>query len=105
MLVGSARVSTFDQHPAVQTDARTAAGCTRRFTEKASGAQRDRPELHAAIAYLRTGDTRVVWKRDRLARAMRQRMETVEELEQHGIGLRSLTEHIDTTTAGGRLIT
>lgn len=104
MLVGYARVSTLDQNPALQTDALTGAGCERLFTEKASGAQRDRPELKASLDYLRSGDTLVVWKLDRLARSMRQLIETVEELDRRGIHLRSLTESIDTTTPGGRLI-
>lgn len=104
MLVGYARVSTLDQKPALQTDALKAAGCTRIFTEKASGAQRDRPELKATLDYLREGDTLVVWKLDRLARSMRQLIETVEDLQTRGIELRSLMENIDTTTAGGRLI-
>jgi DNA invertase Pin-like site-specific DNA recombinase len=104
MLVGYARVSTLDQKSALQTDALTAAGCARIFTEKASGAQRDRPELKAALDYIREGDTLVVWKLDRLARSIHQLIETVEDLEARGIGLRSLTENIDTTTSGGRLI-
>jgi DNA invertase Pin-like site-specific DNA recombinase len=104
MLVGYARVSTLDQKPALQTDALTAAGCARIFTEKASGAQRDRPELKAALDYLRSGDTLVVWKLDRLARSMRQLIETLEEVQARGIELRSLTESIDTATPGGRLV-
>lgn len=104
MLVGYARVSTQDQNPALQHDALTAAGCEKVFTEKASGAQRDRPELGAAIAYMRAGDSLVVWKLDRLARSLPQLIETVAHLEAEGIGFRSLTETIDTTTAGGKLI-
>ena len=104
MLVGYARVSTLDQKPALQTDALTSAGCERIFTETASGAQRDRSELKAALAYLRSGDTLVVWKRDRLARSMHQLIETVEDLQVRGIELRSLTESIDTVTSGGRLV-
>ncbi len=104
MLVGYARVSTLDQKPALQTDALTSAGCERIFTETASGAQRDRPELKAALAYLRSGDTLVVWKLDRLARSMRQLIETVEDLQARGIELRSLTESIDTATSSGRLV-
>lgn len=104
MLVGYARVSTLDQKPALQTDALKLIGCERIFTEKASGAQRDRPELKAAIDYLRSGDTLVVWKLDRLARSMRQLIETVEDLQARGIELRSLTESIDTATPGGRLV-
>lgn len=104
MLVGYSRVSTQDQNPALQLDALTAAGCERVFTEKASGAQRDRPELAAAISYMRAGDSLVVWKLDRLARSLPQLIETVAHLEAQCIGLRSLTEAVDTTTAGGKLI-
>lgn len=104
MLIGYARVSTQDQKPELQLDALKVAGCERVFEEKASGAQRDRPELMAAIDYLRKGDTLVVWKLDRLARSLKQLIETVELLEDQGIGLRSLTENIDTATSGGRLI-
>lgn len=104
MLVGYARVSTQDQKPGLQLDALEAAGCEKVFREKASGAQRDRPQLAAAIDYMRKGDTLVVWKLDRLARSMKQLIETVEGLEAGGIGFRSLTEAIDTTTSGGRLV-
>ena len=104
MLVGYARVSTLDQKPTLQIDALKAAGCTRIFTEKASGAQRERPELSAALDYIRQGDTLVVWKLDRLARSMRQLIETVEDLQSRGIELCSLTESIDTATPGGRLV-
>ena len=64
----------------------------------------DRPELKAALDYAREGDTLVVWKLDRLARSLKQLIETVEGLEQRKVGFRSLTEAIDTTTAGGRLV-
>jgi DNA invertase Pin-like site-specific DNA recombinase len=104
MLVGYACVSTQDQNPALQLDALQAAGCEKVFVEKASGAQRDRPELSAALDSLRAGESLVVWKLDRLARSLKQLIETVELLESRGIGLRSLTEAIDTTTAGGKLI-
>lgn len=104
MLVGYARVSTQDQKPALQLDALKMAGCEKVFTEKASGAQRDRLELAAALSYMRPGDSLVVWKLDRLARSLPQLIETVAQLEAKGIGLRSLTEAIDTTTAGGKLI-
>lgn len=91
-------------NPALQLDALKAAGCEKLFVEKASGAQRDRPELLAALDYLRAGDSLVVWKLDRLARSLKQLIETVELLESRSIGLRSLTEAIDTTTAGGKLV-
>src|SRR6187200_1319658 len=104
MLVGYARVSTQEQDLALQLDALRAAGCAKVYEEKASGAQRERPELKAALDYVRKGDTLVVWKLDRLARSLKQLIETVELLEDRGIGFKSLTESIDTTTSGGRLI-
>lgn len=104
MLVGYARVSTQDQKPQLQIDALQKAGCEKIFEEKASGAQRDRPELKAALEYLREGDTLVVWKLDRMARSLKQLIETVEALEDRNIGFRSITEAIDTTTPGGRLV-
>ena len=104
MLVGYARVSMQDQNPALQLDALTAAGCEKVFTEKASGAQRELADLAAALSYMRSGDSLVVWKLDRLARSLPQLIETVATLEDQGIGFRSLTEAIDTTTAGGKLV-
>lgn len=103
-LIGYARVSTRDQTVAAQLDALRKGDCDRVFQETASGANRDRPELAAALDYMRKGDTLVVWKLDRLARSLKQLIETVEGLEKRGIGFRSLTEAIDTTTAGGRLV-
>jgi DNA invertase Pin-like site-specific DNA recombinase len=102
--IGYARVSTDDQKSALQTDALKAAGCERIFEDIASGAKSARPGLEQAIDFMRTGDTLVVWKLDRLARSMRQLIDTVELLQSKGIGFRSLTESIDTTTAGGMLV-
>ncbi len=104
MQVGYARVSTTDQDPALQIDALKKVGCKKIYQEKASGAQRDRPELGKAIEYLREGDVLVVWKLDRLARSLKQLIETVESLENEGIQFKSLTEGIDTTTANGKLV-
>ena len=104
MQIGYARVSTQDQNPELQLDALKEAGCEKVFVEKASGAQRERPELQAALEFVRSGDMLVVWKLDRLARSLKQLIETVESLEERGIGFRSLTEAIDTTTSGGRLV-
>ena len=104
MFIGYARVSTQEQNPKAQIDALQAAGCERIFTEAASGAQRDRPELRAALDYMRSGDTLVVWKLDRLARSLKQLIHTVEDLAERSIGLRSLTEQLDTTSPGGRLV-
>src|SRR4051812_8328774 len=104
MLVGYARVSTQDQTLALQQDALQQAGCERIFTDTASGAKADRPGLDQAISFARSGDTLVVWKLDRLGRSLPHLIETVRSLEEHGIGSRSLTEQIDTTTSGGKLI-
>jgi DNA invertase Pin-like site-specific DNA recombinase len=106
MLIGYARVSTQDQTADLQTDALRATGCERIFIEHASGAQRDRPQLKAALDHARddAGDVLVVWRLDRLARSLGQLISTVEALERRGVGFRSLTEAIDTTSAGGRLV-
>ena len=104
MLIGYARVSTVDQNLALQRDALTEAGCARIFTEQMSGAVTDRPALHDALEFARSGDTLIVWKLDRLARSMKQLIETIETLRVRGIGFRSSTEALDTTTAHGRLV-
>lgn len=104
MIVGYARVSTQDQNPGLQLDALRAAGCEQVFNEKATGTNRDRPELTACLRALREGDTLVVWKLDRLARSLKDLVEIIEGLQGKGVGFRSLTESIDTTSTGGRLV-
>ena len=104
MTVGYARVSTDDQNLDLQRDALKLAGCRKVFEETASGASKKRPELADAIDFLQTGDTLVVWKLDRLARSISQLIETIDGLQARGVGFKSITEAIDTTTAGGRLI-
>ena len=104
MLIGYERVSTDDQNLSLQADALTAAGCARIFADKISGSTADRPGLTEAFDYLRSGDTLVVWRLDRLGRSLKDLITLVETLEQRGIGLRSLQENIDTTTSGGKLI-
>ncbi len=104
MLIGYARVSTVDQDLALQRDALAEAGCKHVYTEQLSGAVTDRPELREALKFARSGDTLVVWKLDRLARSVKQLIETVEKLRSRDIGFRSLTEAIDTTTARGRFV-
>jgi DNA invertase Pin-like site-specific DNA recombinase len=64
----------------------------------------DRPALREALEFARSGDTLIVWKLDRLARSMKQLIETIENLRVRGIGFRSVTEALDTTTAQGRLV-
>jgi DNA invertase Pin-like site-specific DNA recombinase len=103
-LVGYARISTSEQDMALQFDALSKAGCAQVFRDTASGAKADRPGLTAALSYARKGDVLVVWKLDRLGRSLPHLIETVTNLEKRGIGFRSLTEAIDTTTSSGRLI-
>ncbi len=103
MKIGYVRTSTQDQNPDLQVRALSEAGCKKLFTETASGAAIDRPQLKSAVEYLRAGDTLVVWKLDRLARSLRQLIQTVDDLKRRGIGFRSLTEAIDTTTPSGEL--
>ncbi len=104
MIVGYARVSTQDQSLELQLDALRVAGCEQVFSEKITGKSRERPELTTCLKVLRKGDVLVVWKLDRLARSLKDLVELINELESRQIGFRSLTEAIDTTTAGGRLV-
>ncbi|HAT66365.1 MAG TPA: resolvase [Flavobacteriaceae bacterium] len=104
MKVGYARVSTADQHLRMQEDALKSAGCQEIFHDIASGTKTARPGLAEALAYLRDGDTIVVWKLDRLGRSIQHLIQTVKELSDKNIGFQSLQENIDTTTSGGKLI-
>jgi DNA invertase Pin-like site-specific DNA recombinase len=106
MLIGYARVSTQDQNLDLQIDALKAAGCQRLFSDKTSGAKVDRPGLEEALAFARDhqGDTLVVWKLDRLGRSLPHLIAAVKNLDDRGIGFRSLKESIDTTTSTGRLV-
>jgi DNA invertase Pin-like site-specific DNA recombinase len=88
----------------MQLDALASAGCTKVFEDRASGARADRPGLQKSLDYVRDGDVLIVWKLDRLGRSLPHLIETVSALEKRGVGFRSLTEAIDTTTPGGRLV-
>ena len=103
-LVGYARVSTDEQTTRLQRDALKAAGCQRIFQDKLGGALRSRPQMDRALADLRAGDTLVVWKLDRLGRSLRNLLEIAETLHERDVALRSLTEHIDTATAAGKML-
>src|SRR4051795_3692421 len=104
MLIGYARVSTLDQTLALQQDALSATGCQDIYTDTVSGSVTDRPGLTNALSHLRPGDTLVVWRLDRLGRSLSHLIETVRQLQERGVGFRSLQEQIDTTTSGGKLL-
>lgn len=104
MLIGYARVSTNEQDTAAQVNALEAVKCERIYREKASGGRWDRPELHRLLDQLRKGDVLVVWKLDRLSRSLRDVLTIMERLTEAKAGFRSLTEAIDTTTPGGRMM-
>ena len=104
--IGYARVSTRDQDPQLQLDALEAAGVEHAhvYVEKASGKNTQRPVLTNCLAHLRKGDVLIVWKLDRLGRSVKDLVSIVSDLGERGVEFRSLTEGLDTTTPGGRLI-
>ena len=106
LLVGYARVSTFDQTPQLQVDALIDAGVDIRhlYEEKISGSTLNRPKLKEALEFLKEGDILVVWKLDRLGRSLQDLIGIIEDLKKRGIGFKSLTEGIDTTNSGGMLV-
>jgi DNA invertase Pin-like site-specific DNA recombinase len=104
MLIGYARVSTLDQTLHLQQDALTQAGCEDIYADTVSGFVPHRPGLTEAFSHLRSGDTLVVWRLDRLGRSLTHLIETIRQLAERGVGFRSLREQIDTTTSGGKLV-
>lgn len=103
-LIGYARVSIAEDEAWRQHDVLQAAGCTRIFTDRASGAHEERPELARTLDHLREGDTLVVWRLDRLARSLRDLVDTASALGERGIQLRSLEEKLDTNGPSGPLV-
>lgn len=104
MKIGYARISTRDQNPALQVDALKAAGCERVYQDVASGAKTVRPALDEMLGQLRAGDVLVIWKLDRMGRSLKHLIELVGSLMERKIGLLSLNDPIDTTSAQGRLV-
>ena len=102
--IGYARVSTNQQDEALQLDALQKAGADRVFIDRASGTLTDRPGLTSALECARPGDSLIVWRLDRLGRSLRHLIDTVGNLERRGVAFVSLTEQINTSTPGGRLI-
>lgn len=104
MLIGYARASTDDQSLNLQREALQKAGCERVFEDTASDANAERIGLSSMMEVMRSGDTVVIWRLDRLGRSLKELIAMVEHLEAVGVGLRSLEEKIDTTSIDGRLV-
>jgi DNA invertase Pin-like site-specific DNA recombinase len=102
--IGYARISTSCQSTDLQRDALLAAGCSRIFSDEMSGARTNRPGLNQALDYVREGDTLVFWRLDRVGRDMLGLVKLFTELESRGVAVKSLTEHIDTSSPSGKLI-
>jgi DNA invertase Pin-like site-specific DNA recombinase len=104
MKVGYTRVSKQEQNEALQKDALKEAGCEKYFSDKMTGSKFERKGLEELLAFVRPGDTVIVWKLDRLGRSLKDLIETLNLLKDRGVDFISLTEKIDTTTPGGKLI-
>jgi DNA invertase Pin-like site-specific DNA recombinase len=104
MKVGYIRVSKQEQNEALQRDALKEAGCEKYCSDKITGSKFERKGLEELLAFVRPGDTVIVWKLDRLGRSLKDLIETLNTLKDQGVDFISLTENIDTTTPGGKLI-
>ncbi len=102
MKIGYCRVSTNDQNPDMQLTALKRVGCKKIFTDKATGAHVKRPELEKCLQAIKTSDTLIVWKLDRLGRSLHDLIALLDYLQVRGVAFKSLTESIDTTTPTGR---
>ena len=104
MLIGYARISTTNQNLDLQIDALKKAGCEKIYQDQISGSAINRPALDELIQDIRKDDVLVIWKLDRLGRSFKDLITLVNNLLERGVGLKSLNDPIDTTTAQGRLI-
>ena len=104
MKIGYIRVSKHEQNEALQRDALEKEKCDKIFMDKITGSKFERKGLDEALAFIRPGDTFVVWKLDRAGRSLKHLIELLTKLQERGIDFISLTEKIDTTTPGGKLI-
>ena len=103
MIIGYARVSTRDQNLDMQLSALHGAGCEQIYQEKVSGVK-ERPELERCLQSLRSGDTLVVYKLDRLGRSLRNLVEIIDDLTHREVAITSIKDNIDASTATGRMI-
>src|SRR5271165_2855708 len=104
MRIGYARVSTTEQNLDLQRDPLKRAGCEKIIEDTVSGGKVQRPGLERVHDTLRSGDVLAVWRLDRLGRSLKHLIELMGELEAERIGFQSVTESIDTTTPGGKLV-
>jgi DNA invertase Pin-like site-specific DNA recombinase len=104
LIIGYARVSTIEQDTALQLDNLQRSGCEKIYQESVSGISKTRPELDKCLDNLRSGDTLVVWRLDRLGRSLKDLVSIITDLELRNVGFRSVTEAVDTTTPGGKLV-
>jgi DNA invertase Pin-like site-specific DNA recombinase len=104
MKIGYIRISKHEQNEALQRDALKEAECEKYFSDTMTGVKFERKGLEKALAFIRPGDTLVVWKLDRLGRSLKDLIETLNLLKERGVDFISLTERIDTSTPGGKLI-
>jgi DNA invertase Pin-like site-specific DNA recombinase len=102
--IGYIRVSKHEQNEALQRDALKEAGCEKYFSDVMTGAKFERKGLEQLLAFARSGDTVIVWKLDRLGRSLKDLIEILNLLKDRGVDFVSITEKIDTTTPGGKLI-
>jgi len=102
MLIGYARISSNNQNLDLQIDALKNIGCSKIFYDKVSGISKEKPGLNEALSFLRSSDTLVIWKLDRLGRNLKGLIEMVEYLEKQGINFQSITDGINTSTPAGR---
>lgn len=103
MKIGYARVSTKHQNLQLQLDALSEVGCDEIFTDTISSQKKMREGLNTALKYVRSGDTLVVWKLDRLCRSTKELIDISTKLDEKGVSLHSLTEQIDTSSPAGRM--
>lgn len=103
-ILGYARVSTAGQDLEGQRQRLTAAGAARVFEDVISGRKFERPGLSSLLEYARPGDVLCIVRLDRLGRSLRELLAIVDTLKQRSIGLKSLEEKIDTSSAAGELV-
>jgi DNA invertase Pin-like site-specific DNA recombinase len=104
MRVGYARVSSVGQSLDVQTDKLKAYSCEKIFSDKLSGTTADRPQLKQCIDFVREGDQLIITKLDRLARSTFHLTQIAEMLKNKGVELIVIDQHINTSTATGKLL-